>query len=337
MNTKNLIDILVKSGSSQAEIAELLGQVCHNGDLEPAITYMQERFASKGTRSLSTELKAWVEQQEGWFDLAQLDRELGLASPQLKSARRKAIQRLKDEGVIEASRSSAGKYRLINTDADEIDWQNADLTQKYNLTWGFPIHKLCYLVPGNLVVLAGSSNSGKTALLMDFAARNMWDYEILYFSSEMGGIELAGRIAMFEKGGITPAEDWQRVVFRERSRDFADVVEPGKINIIDYLELTDNFYAISGMMLQIHEKLAGQGLAIIAVQKEPKAELGRGGQFGMEKPRLYLTMDANKLTIKKAKNWVDPAQNPNGRAWTFQGMWGGCKFLNIMEATEENR
>lgn len=334
MDDKKYINALLKGGFSQGDIADILAETNSNSHLEDKLNLLHEIAKSSKDVSATDLIKSWVEQQEGWFDTNQLDRELGLMTPQHKATRRKVLQRLKDDGHIEASRTQAGKYRFINTEVDKIDWQNADASQRLNVKWAFPIHELCYLVPGNIVVVAGSSDSGKTALLLDFTARNLYDYNINYFSSEMGEVELKGRIDLFEQAGITPVCDWAEVNFMERSRDFSDVVEPNKINIIDYLEMNDNFFAVGGTILSIWEKLAGTGLAVIAIQKEPKADLGRGGQFSMEKARLYLTMDYNKITIKKGKNRMNPAVNPNNRSWTFQNIWGGCKFLNIVESVE---
>jgi len=78
---------------------------------------------------------------------------------------------------------------------------------------------------------------------------------------------------------------------------------------------------------QIHEKL-GSGIAIVALQKDPKAAQGRGGTFSLEKPRLYLNIDAGKITIRKAKNWTNPEQNPNGLTMDFK-IVGGCKFMPL--------
>jgi len=334
MDDKILIEALLKGGISQTEIAEMLAETSTNSHLEAKLELLHKLASTSKESSVTDCIKRWIEQQDGWFDVNQLDKELGLISPQQKSNRRKVIMRLKEQGILEANRSQSGKYRFINTEINKIDWQNADRSKKLNVKWAFPIHDLCFLYPGNIVVVAGSSDAGKTALLMDFAARNHYDFDVNYFSSEMGEDELQGRIVLFEEAGLFPACDWDGINFVERSRDFADLVEPNKINIIDYLEMNDNFFNVGGTILSIWEKIAGTGLAIIAIQKEPKADLGRGGQFSMEKARIYLTMDYNKLTIKKGKNRMNPAVNPNNKSWTFQNIWGGCKFLNIVESVE---
>ena len=106
-------------------------------------------------------------------------------------------------------------------------------------------------------------------------------------------------------------------------------MRPGYINFIDYLELTDKFYNVGELIIDIWKKLAGTGMAVISIQKDPKSSMGRGGQFSMEKSRLYLNMDYNKLTIVKAKIRKNPSINPNGMVFTFTDITGGCIFENI--------
>ena len=71
----------------------------------------------------------------------------------------------------------------------------------------------------------------------------------------------------------------------------------------------------------------------MCIQKNPsrgdnKIDLGRGGSFGMEKPRLYLAMDSGFLRIVKAKNWKDHSVNPNGFEWAYKVV-GGASFVDV--------
>ena len=90
----------------------------------------------------------------------------------------------------------------------------------------------------------------------------------------------------------------------ERNENFADVIQPGKgkINIIDFLELYDNFYEISGKLADIHKKLNG-AIAIVALQKNPGNDFGLGGYRSLEKPRLALAVSPGILkTLLKCWN-----------------------------------
>ncbi len=175
--------------------------------------------------------------------------------------------------------------------------------------------------PGNIIVVAGSPDSGKTAFLLNVIKLNQYDFSIYYQSSEMGRDELQNRLLNFDGIGL---DDWNFTA-EERSSNFADVIRPNCINIIDYMELSGDFYMVAEYLRQIHDKLDG-GIAIVALQKDPKAPQGRGGTFGLEKPRLYLNMDSGKTVIKKAKNWTHPEQNPNGLTLNYK-IVGGCKFI----------
>jgi hypothetical protein len=145
----------------------------------------------------------------------------------------------------------------------------------------------------------------------------------------MGKSELQNRLRQFE--GIE-LQDWNFTA-EERSSNFADVIRPGCVNIIDYLEISDNFFMVAEYLKQIHDKL-DSGIAIVALQKDPKAAQGRGGTFGLEKPRLYLNMDAGKILIRKAKNWTHPEQNPNGLVLNYK-LVSGCKFITINDWHED--
>jgi hypothetical protein len=189
------------------------------------------------------------------------------------------------------------------------------------IRYPFGIESYFRTYPSNVIVIAGAADAGKTAFLLNLIHLNMTEFAIYYQTSEMGAEELASRLQKFE--GIT-LDEWNFTA-EERSRDFADVIRPDCINIVDYLELAGDFYMVADYLKQIHDKLSS-GIAVVALQKKRGAELGRGGDFGLEKPRLYLSMDANKLTIQKAKNWADPQVNPNGLTRNFK-LVDGCNFV----------
>jgi len=169
------------------------------------------------------------------------------------------------------------------------------------------------------VVVAGSPDSGKTAWLLNLIKLNQDKWNIYYQSSEMGETELATRLEQFTDMDLN---DW-KFIAEERSSHFADVIRPDDINIIDYMELTDNVWMVAEYLREIHDKL-NNGIAIVALQKKRNADLGRGGEFSLEKPRLYLSMDTGKMTIQKAKNWAT-MENPNRKFIKFK-IVKGCQF-----------
>lgn len=277
---------------------------------------------------LTTRIRNWVITTDGWFTYDQLDKDLQIRTEQERNTRRSAIYALKSEGIICKATDKEGVYRLIRDDAPIIDWKEADESEALNLIWPFNLHELVRILPKNIIVLAGAPDAGKTALCFNFIKNNMNKHKITYFSSEMGQLELKIRLSKFNS--LSPG-DWTFEA-RERSSRFEDVIRPDGVNIIDYLEITDNFYLVAGEIKAIWEKL-NKGIAIICLQKKKgvQFELGRGAEMSLEKPRLYLAMDAGILKIIKAKNWVDSTKNPNGMAWSFR-LVQGCQFVNIQES-----
>jgi len=273
------------------------------------------------TLPLAKRIEAFFRDSSGWVSVDQIDREFEIRTATEKTNRRKIIQRLKDSVTIECHQRDNKLFRFINTKVRLIDFKAATIRTPLAVKYPFGIERYFNTYPGNIIALAGAADSGKTAILLNFIRLNQFDFPIYYQSSEMGKEELASRLEKFE--GIK-LEEWNFTA-EERSSNFSDIIQPDAINIIDYMELSGDFYVVADYLRQIHDKL-GSGICLVALQKKRNADLGRGGDFGLEKPRLYLSIDAGKCTIQKAKNWVNPEVNPNNLVINFK-IVGGCRFL----------
>ncbi|UCE50835.1 MAG: bifunctional DNA primase/polymerase [Desulfobacterales bacterium] len=228
------------------------------------------------------------------------------------------LSRLIKEGFIERVGDKSGLFRKVENECDEIDFINAD-TRILPIKWPFDIQYLVEIMPGNIIVVAGEADAGKTAFLLNVIQQNMNQFEIHYFNSEMGDSELKKRLMLFNR----PLDKWKFKPW-ERSDNFSDVIKPGKgkINIVDFLEIYESFYEVGGKLAEIHKKLNG-AVAIVAIQKNPGVEVGLGGYRGMEKPRLYLTMSRDNICkIVKGKNWAT-AENPNKKEIKYK-IVNGC-------------
>lgn len=229
------------------------------------------------------------------------------------------LKRLSERGVIEKYGDKNGSWRLVDTESQNIDWYNSQV-DIVPVKWPFGIESFVHTMPRNLCVVAGSPNAGKTAFLLNFVAMNMDKFKIHYYSSEMGAMELRARLEKFE----FPLSKW-RFNAKERSRNFADVIHPEDVNIIDFMELSEDFWKVGGMLREVYEKLT-TGIAVIALQKAPGATMARGGVGSLEKPRLYLTMESGQIKIEKGKNWAHKEINPNGMICNWK-LVQGSKFI----------
>ncbi len=278
--------------------------------------------AQRKERNISNEIREWVLSTSGLFLSTDIYRGLLLSTREDQKLTWKVLNKMVEEGLVERVPERHGCYRTIDKECEEIDFLNAP-EEKVDITLPFEINRKVEIMPGNIVVIAGEVNAGKTAFLLNVLRDNMDKFDVHYFSSEMGGSELKKRLKKFDYP--LSLNEW-KFKFKERSDNFGDVIVSGKgkLNIIDYLELHDNFFLIAKHLSDIHKKLQ-DGIAIVAIQKNPGTDTGLGGFRGMEKPRLYLSMSKGRLRITKAKNWATQ-NNPNGLEVNFK-IIEGCRLI----------
>ena len=234
--------------------------------------------------------------------------------------RKQLLFQLRKGGKLRAHQTVNKRFRKVDTEIIGLDYKKQQNAKVLDLRWPLDIEDLVNIYPGNLVVVAGSPNSGKTALLLNVMRLNQERMPIYYFCSEMGVQELQGRLELFD----TPLQDWTFEAI-ERSTNFADVIVPDCINIIDFMELTEDVYKVNTYLTELTHVI-GNGVVIVAVQKKIGALMGRGQEFSLEKPRLYLSLDEGKIKIAKGKHWAQKNYNPSGLE-RFFSIEGGAYFI----------
>ncbi len=271
--------------------------------------------------SISAALDEYIEFSSGMFTISEASQWLGLTTLAGKDALRQALLRRIHKNKIERVGSKSGQFRRVESQCAALDFLS-DEGAPADLTLPFGINGLVNIMPGNIVLVAGESNSGKTAFMLNVVRENMHKFEVHYFNSEMGPQELKSRLKMFNQ----PLNSWTFSPW-ERAENFQDVIRPGEgvINIVDYLEVNEDFYMVGRMLKQIHDKLNG-AIAVVALQKPPGRDIGRGGAGSLDKPRLYLALEPGVIRIVKGKNWRDIKVNPNNLQRTFK-LVGGCDII----------
>jgi len=228
-------------------------------------------------------------------------------------------------------------FRLIDSNADVMDWVTADPNDiiKLKMPYGasdlshFDFEDDVLIPPKSIIIIAGTSNEGKTTFCLNLLVNNMDEMKIIYFTNEMSAVGFKRRILHFE--------DWKDLYddsgepkFRVITRydNYQDVIDPDGLNIIDYLDANEQgeYYKIAPYIKGIHKKLR-KGLVVVALQKPP----GRADAFGGTNIRgvaaLYLSIDKGMLAVIKAKDWI--RENPNGKKYSFDIVYSGSQFQNI--------
>ena len=286
------------------------------------------RYEVEDKGTLSDQIRQWITETNGtWWTTDELDNQFGVRSVQDKNNRRQILHRLKLDGFIDQHESLNKRFRYRVTELETINYKHAKRGDTLDIRWPLGIERYVSLYPGNLVVVAGSPNAGKTAMMLNLIHLNQNRFPTYYFCSEMGETELADRLEFFEQEGMS-MDDWKFEAVN-RAKDFADVIKPDCLNIIDFLELTQDIFNVNTYLTEITRAI-GNGVAIVAVQKKIGADLGRGQEFSLEKPKVYLSMDQNRMRILKGKNWARKGYNPNGLSISYR-IEDGYKFIPSIE------
>jgi hypothetical protein len=306
--------------------------------------------ADTAESSLMGAVKAWIMLDKRTFRIADLYNEMNIRDRQQKKTVSKYLSRYCDEGLIERVRGQRGVFSYKESSLSFIDYLHVDREPVDSIIslplglegLGVQIH------PGNIIVVAGESNAGKTSVLLNIAHDNLkafgGQYEtIRYFSSEMGPQEMHTRVKAFGE----PLSKWKGMQAIERSQAFHQIIDPDGLNIIDFMEVHNEFYLVGEWIRYIHETLK-DGVCVIAIQKKSGTDFGRSGEISLEKPRLYLSISEcvkgfSACKIIKAKNYV-AARNPNGLEKDFRitgrgsklEETGGWRYMTKAERNHQN-
>lgn len=322
---------LTKGGSEKeftTKVIEILANNCEPKFPENEIQAKIESALSRQKKrdgNLAQDVRDFVLSTNGNFLSTEVYKSLHLSTREDQKNLSIILKRMQVDGIIEKAGKRNGEWRLLDQDCAPMDWINADC--KYKELWlPLGLGDVCGVQPGNILVFAGAKDSGKTAFLMNVAKENRHNYKVHFFNSEMGAAEFKLRATNFPDITI---KQWADVAVYERTDNFADVIKPGEgnLNIIDFLEVVDEFWKVAKSIQDIHKKLDG-ALAVIAIQKNPKAELGRGGAFSLEKARLYISLDYNVAKIVSCKNFKENLLiqgNPRGYTCRYK-LVQGCQI-----------
>ncbi|NIN00011.1 MAG: hypothetical protein GTO24_18645, partial [candidate division Zixibacteria bacterium] len=118
----------------------------------------------RSERNIAEEVKEWVLTTRGHFVTTECHAELQLTTSNHKKAAMMALLRMEKEGLVEKYGERRGCYRRVDKECEEIDFLNAS-TDTVPLELPFGIERKVEIMPGNIIVIAGEMNAGKTALL----------------------------------------------------------------------------------------------------------------------------------------------------------------------------
>jgi hypothetical protein len=267
---------------------------------------------------LTERAKEYVAGCTGEFTAWSLAKELGIHSIDDRDSIMSDLCALK---LCEPTGRKNGSFIPVSDAAPVIDWLHAK--EAYEpLLLPLGLHNAAGITRRSLVLVAGETNTGKSYLSMLIAHMNLKQnggaYEKIHFwNSET----TPGAIRANAKRVDSELENWRGLNVKERTEDFHHVIMPDDLNIIDYLQVEDEFYLVGKKIKLIFEAL-GKGICVIFIQKNKGAALGIGGNFTQHKPALALSLtEQHGIVACKITKLKFPIQFPNA-----EGMECDFKF-----------
>lgn len=267
---------------------------------------------------LTERAKEYVAACTGEFTAWALAKELGIHSIDDRDSIMSDLCALH---LCEPTGRKNGSYRPVSDAAPEIDWLHAkEAYESIKLPLG--IHNVAGITQRSLILVAGETNTGKSYLSMLIAHMNLrvnggaYD-EINFWNSET----TPGAIRANAKRISADVAQWKGLSIRERTEDFHHVIKPDGLNIIDYLQIEDDFYLV-GKKIKLIFDVLNTGICFIFIQKNKGNELGIGGAFTQHKPALGLTLsERHGIVACKITKLKFPLRFPNA-----EGMECDFKF-----------
>jgi len=194
---------------------------------------------------------------------------------------------------------------------------------------------------GDLILLSGMSNQGKTTLCLNFAGENIDQHPVL-MGNEYTTIDNLPNSRFMDRLDKMSWVEWvngtgeDKFVLLPVREDYAEHIVKDKINIIDWINVSTGEHYMIGSILEGIKRELGKGVAIIAIQKAEGAVAGRGGQFTKDFADIELLIDKMPnsfdamMTLGKVKESTKPIM---GKTYAYH-IVGGVKITNFREVVK---
>jgi hypothetical protein len=258
---------------------------------------------------------------------------------------RVCLLRLAEEKIVRPSGKRDGEWKVVKQ-VTPVTTKNAErrpptilLPPTYDDSFA-PLDFWEYITfrEGDMILISGQSNWGKTALCLNICGENI-DKNPVLMGNEYTTLDGQPNSRFLSRIDSMDWVNWyddngDRFTLLPVRDDYAEHIIKDRINIIDWINLPDELYKISSTMEAIKREL-GKGIAVAAIQKSENSTSGRGGQFTKDFADLEILLDKYTtteamITIGKVKESTQPLL---GKTYAF-GLRNGTKIINFREITK---
>jgi len=244
------------------------------------------------------------------FEVTRLCAHLGITDPKEKKIVARAISYLGSKG--ETVRGDyLGTWKKAEAELASIPLMPDD-EDEYFHDFRFPLLQDVKVQRGDVLLFAGFTSTGKTCLALNFVRLNQHLFAgVNYLSNQCGQVNK--RLTKFKKHDGLEREDW-KFELCPREENFAPVIYPEHLTIIDFLDALDGDYSkMGGLISQIHNKIEDKpGIVVVFLQKPEGRDSGFGGQQTHSFANFSAVIDdlrgegENRKSIKVIKSKLTP-------------------------------
>jgi energy-coupling factor transporter ATP-binding protein EcfA2 len=252
-------------------------------------------------------LRARLQGLFDWVDdgihITEIYKTLGADTPEKMLAIRRSLSREKAAGNIDTT-NQRGVWRRVDRTIEfcDLSLRSEKSIKELDAKLPLQMESLVTVFRGDLIVVAGRTNSGKSSFALELAMLNKHLHP-RYCSCELTIEQVQDRALKDGKS----LEDLSGIQFAMKHGDYQDVMEEGCLNIVDFLSAPNGeYYLIPPLITKIHERMNGTGLLLVCLQKDKGRRSGEGGEKTLHRSNLYLTMDRQEngqhwLNVEKCK------------------------------------
>jgi len=288
-------------------------------------------------------IREFFKQNAGYdISVKQIKDDLDIGTQSGRNNLKIILHRLVHDGEIK--HTGYATYRGIKKFKDLNWWE---LNNREPFEFGFPqgddyssfgFEENILIYSGDLVVIGGVSQTGKTAVVLNILRQNADRHKCILMGSEFTTAD--GKLSSRTFGRLERLDwEWMRegrpkfdmIPVREHYEDYIDGYHD--IYLIDWINLTDNFWLIGKIMDDMHANL-GKAIAVVVLQKSEDQRLARGRDFSRDLSSVYFTIDTlgswqSRLTVIKAKS--PEGKSLDGHMWRFNIVDKGSRLHDIRE------
>lgn len=206
------------------------------------------------------------------------------------------LKRLVDRGQI----ITEDKKYFVPGIAKEVDPFEV-CAKSFNILFPFGISDFSRIAQGDVVLVAGTKNSGKSAFLAETAIINMKQTKIRYIITE--NVRKIGE--RFLKWGFDADTIRSRMTFLDaRARRYDSVIDPDALNILDYYNPAEGEYSKVAVDIENMARRLDTGVLVMGIQQRADQDFARGGALSEELAQLVIQLRQEDKTGENRINRV---------------------------------